>query len=138
LQNFGSIALSAEIPRDIAERLQRLEQLSVAFGPSTRAHVPPDLIMLTNSLRWSKDKFRTTLEGHQAILEKRLGSDRVRQAIDNGVMAVEPIAKLAARLGAKDESYIQERLFAMLQTKVANLGLPEGLIDFLRVDEEGL
>jgi hypothetical protein len=62
----------------------------------------------------------------------------VRQAIDNGVMAVEPIAKLAARLGAKDESYIQERLFAMLQTKVANLGLPEGLIDFLRVDEEGL
>jgi hypothetical protein len=138
LQNFGSIARSAQIPENILARLQRLDQLSASAGGSSVSPVPPDLIMLATSLCWSDERFRGVLEEHRALLENMIGMVRFREIADRGITAVEPAERLAARLGTKDQAYIRERLFLTLQQKVDTLGLAGGLADFLRIEEKEL
>jgi len=143
-QELGGSCSIRACAEEVTRRFERVHQIIEASPWKQRNHpsvkVPHDLGLLTMSLRWSDERFKSLLQTYSKNLTSRNDLQRIRKLKSAGIVGMRgftatPIeqARIQPQFrGRLEESYAKEVLFANLESDVRLHGERDGFMRFIR------
>jgi len=133
-QLFAGRERSVDVLSILTERLAVLDRLIrshpfLDVNGRDEVRIPFELGLLGRSLRWNSDDFWAGLQRNE--IKERITSEQLERFRSEGIVALEPVNRLAARLGTEDRGYLTEVLYSELEVEVERRGLVQGFINFL-------